>query len=297
MTVNQVLYVLEIAESRSISLAAERLYVSQSALSQQLHRLEDELGYALFLRRGHGLALTPAGERFCEAARPVAESWDLFSQQVSARSVDTRRHMQIGVGARVFSNGLFPKLVAFFETHPEIEISFVTEAGRDFLPMLQKGQLDLVLDVLPSEDYLDHQDDFSAWPLITERQCVLTAREDPRAALSAISLEDLQGSTMISGLEHSSEARILRENFREHGIRISRIYRSDSIDTVMNLVKSGRGLVLGPESFAGYYGVAAIPLSPETKASLQFICYKDRGEKKVIRALRDHLSGICQSQA
>ena len=51
MTIAQVLYVLEIADCRSISAAAERQFISQSALSQQIQRLEGELGYPLFVRR------------------------------------------------------------------------------------------------------------------------------------------------------------------------------------------------------------------------------------------------------
>ena len=72
MTIAQVLYVLEIADCRSISAAAERQFISQSALSQQIQRLEGELGYPLFVRTPRGLTLTAAGETFCREARPVA---------------------------------------------------------------------------------------------------------------------------------------------------------------------------------------------------------------------------------
>lgn len=75
MTIAQVLYVLEIADCRSISAAAERQFISQSALSQQIQRLEGELGYPLFVRTPRGLTLTAAGETFCREARPVAEQW------------------------------------------------------------------------------------------------------------------------------------------------------------------------------------------------------------------------------
>ena len=70
MTIAQVLYVLEIADCRSISAAAERQFISQSALSQQIQRLEGELGYPLFVRTPRGLTLTggPAGRRAVAAA-------------------------------------------------------------------------------------------------------------------------------------------------------------------------------------------------------------------------------------
>ena len=65
MTIQQVLYVLEIASRSSVSQAAQKLYLSQSALSQQLRRLEEELGYALFSRTANGLQLTSEGKHFC----------------------------------------------------------------------------------------------------------------------------------------------------------------------------------------------------------------------------------------
>ena len=61
MTIAQVLYVLEIADCRSISAAAERQFISQSALSQQIQRLEGELGYPLFVRTPRGRDVLPGG--------------------------------------------------------------------------------------------------------------------------------------------------------------------------------------------------------------------------------------------
>ena len=60
----------------------------------------------------------------------------------------------------------------------------------------------------------------------------------------------------------------------------------------MQLVKSGKGLILGPRSFAEYYGVAAVPLLPHIEASLQFICLKERSGRREVRDFRDYLSSL-----
>ncbi|MBP3729543.1 MAG: LysR family transcriptional regulator [Lachnospiraceae bacterium] len=288
MTMQQILYALETAGCGSISSAAERLYISQSALSQQIHRLEKELGYDLFVRNNQGLSLTPEGEAFCEQARSVAEAWSSFTRQVQ-RPGGGGRHLRIGVGSRVFSNGLFPRIVAYFEERPELEISFITEAGRDFLTALRQKSLDMALDVLPSEDYVSEHSEYMSLPLIREVQCILMARENPLAGKKTLRYKDLEGSTMISGLEQSSEARILREMVKKHDVHLKRMYRSDGIDTVMRLVKGGKGLILGPRSFAEYFGVAAVPLSPRVEASLQFICLKERASRREIAEFRSFL--------
>ena len=295
MTISQVLYVLEAAGCGSISTAAERLFISQSALSQQIHRLEKELGYDIFVRSNQGLSLTPEGERFCEEAQDVADAWDRFTRQVQSTQ-RTGRHLRIGVGSRVFSNGLFPKIISYFEERPELEISFITEASRDFLLPLKQKSLDLALDVLPAEDYVSDHSEYFSLPLIREVQCILMAPENPLAHKKTLRFQDLEGSTMISGLEQSSEARLLREMVRKYDIHLRRVYRSDGIDTVMQLVRSGRGLILGPRSFAAYYGVSAVPLTPRTEASLQFICLKERAGRREIREFRDYLLSLNRGQ-
>ena len=149
MTIAQVLYVLEIADCRSISAAAERQFISQSALSQQIQRLEGELGYPLFVRTPRGLTLTAAGETFCREARPVAEQWQRLCSAVKPDGRRGRR-LRIGMGARVYSNRLFQDIARYFDSHPEIDVTFVTEAGLDVLAGLRDGSIDLALDRLPA---------------------------------------------------------------------------------------------------------------------------------------------------
>ena len=81
MTVTQVLYALEVARCQNVSRAAERLLLSQSALSQQLRRLEQELGYPIFTRTLHGVQLTPEGERILNAYERFAADINAYSQE------------------------------------------------------------------------------------------------------------------------------------------------------------------------------------------------------------------------
>ena len=207
MTIAQVLYVLEIADCRSISAAAERQFISQSALSQQIQRLEGELGYPLFVRTPRGLTLTAAGETFCREARPVAEQWQRLCSAVKPDGRRGRR-LRIGMGARVYSNRLFQDIARYFDSHPEIDVTFVTEAGLDVLAGLRDGSIDLALDRLPAGEEGDPS--LFVCDLVQERQCVLMSPDDPRAALPWLSFGDLQGCNMISGLENSAEDRMLR---------------------------------------------------------------------------------------
>ena len=89
MTIIQVLYVLEVARHQSISKAAERLFISQPALSAQIRKLEQELGCSLFRREHQGVSLTVAGKAFCKTARPVETAWKRLRQE--SRNPSDRR--------------------------------------------------------------------------------------------------------------------------------------------------------------------------------------------------------------
>ena len=81
MTLQQLRYIIEIAQSGSISLAAQRLFITQPSLSASIKELENEIGIELFKRTNRGITVTPEGVKFLAYARQVVEQADLLEQQ------------------------------------------------------------------------------------------------------------------------------------------------------------------------------------------------------------------------
>lgn len=296
MTITQLIYALETARRRNISKAADALFVSQSALSQQLQKLEKELGYRVFERTAHGLQITGDGAAFCEEAEDLISHWEQFQKAVRRDASVKKRHLRICMGSRVYSNGLFQDVIRFFDDHDDLEVTFVTEAGRDFITGLRDGSVDLAIDRLPTEDFALDQNALYACSLVKEKQCVLMANEDPRAMRESISFKELQGATMISGLENSSEDKTLKETCRKYGLTFNRVFRSDGIETNMNLVRSGKGVALGPKSFADFYHVSAVELTPPVDITLKFICLRNSLNRREILLFRDYLLETCRER-
>ena len=296
MTMTQILYALETARRKNISKAADALFVSQSAISQQLSKLEKELGYPLFERTVHGLQMTQEGETFCVQAQSLLEHWEQFQKTVKHIAVEKKRRLRIGLGSRVYSNGLFQDVVRFFDDKSDLEVTFVTVAGWDFLTGLQEGEVDLAIDRLPTEDFVANQNALYSCSLVREKQCVLMSRDDPRASRESIAFRELQGATMISGLENSSEDKTLRELCRKHNLTLQRVFRSDGIETSMNLVRSGKGVAFGPKSFAEFYQLAAVELSPPEDITLKFICLKSSLHRQEILLFRYYLRESCRKR-
>ena len=292
MTIRQLVYITEIAKEKSISQAAERLFLSQPALSLQIHALEEELGYTLFDRTSKGLQLTEAGKHFCAEAQQLLDHWENFRRQVLPTEKQ-RRRLRVGLGARVYSNLLFPAVAAYFEKRPQLEVTFLTEAGMDAYSALREGKLDLALDRMPESEIQGPDSACSAWELIREQQCVLAGSQDHLGKRESLRFPELEKHPILTGLAGSVEDRLLQEEFRSHGIAPGRIFRSDSIDTLMRMVRSGSGIAIGPRSFASYYGVTAVPLDPPQQDSLYFACRKKDVRKPEIRAFREYLLDLC----
>ena len=293
MNITQIQYVLAVAECGSISRAASKLFVSQPALSLQIKKLEQELGFSLFFRTAQGVSLTEEGNLFCADARAVRQAWDTLRETGIRLGGKQRERISVHLGPRVFSNGLFPKIVAFFEQHPQMEPTFIMAGGGSFLEDLKRGDIDVALNYLPSEDALTDARRFSCCELIRERHCLLTGQGTALAERKSVSYHDLTDLTIIAAPEDSLEAQIMNRMLQKYGVTPGRMYRLDGIDTTMEMIRGGTGVALGPESFAAYYGVCTVPLEPPVEESLYFVCLREKQEQTGIRALRKYLRENC----
>lgn len=294
MNFTQMMYALAVARHRNISRAAASLFISQPALSLQIKKLEEELGVPLFKREPQGVQLTSQGELFYQRAQAVEQAWYQLQDAMSETRKRVRKHLRIGIGTRVYTNNLFDPLMRFFDRHPEMNVTLVTEASGDFVQGLESGALDLALDRLPAAGTRGKSSRLYVSELIRERQCVLTSQDDPLAKLDAVDFSRLEGRTIITGLENSEEDKMALHTFSSYGVSLNKIYRSDGIETIMMLVEKGKGITLGPGSFQSYFGIRAIPLLPESYLSMNFICLRERMQDPDLRMLRDYLSGICR---
>ena len=210
MNIQQLTYIVEIANCKSISRAAEYLFVSQPALSQQIRNLEKELGYRVFHRTSKGLELTEKGNVFYQKAQEMLKDWNRFKEEVISGT--EHKKLKIGLGARVYSNRLFPKIARYFERHPELEVTFYTEAGLDAYAAIKDGSLDMALDRMPENEIGMEKCVCFAKELIREKQCILMAPDHPLTQKKNASIMDCREYTMLTGLEHSVEDRLLRQH-------------------------------------------------------------------------------------
>jgi LysR family transcriptional regulator, hydrogen peroxide-inducible genes activator len=232
--------ILKIAERGSFSQAARDLGVTQPAISQQVGRLEAELGRALFERHGRSISLTEAGEKLCQHARQIIALADDARRIVT----DDGQSGRITVAAiPTIAPYLLPEVLSTFRTtHPQAHVEVHEEVTASLLQRCSNGEIDLGLLALPAERKYLHFERLYDEELLL----VLPAQHD-LAKARKVRLEDLQDEPFVL----LDEAHCLSGDIRSFCLR-KRFQpvatgRTTQLTTVQELVALGHGISLIPE--------------------------------------------------
>jgi DNA-binding transcriptional LysR family regulator len=188
MELRHLRYFIAIAEERSFTGAAERLWIAQPGLSTQMRRLEAELGVQLFERHSRGIDLTQAGKLFLERARVAVSAADV--------ALATGRDLEAGVSGSLrlglATGARWPLaaelLLRFAQARPGVELAVVEAYGGTLRRDLRAGRLDAL--IAPA-GY--GSGDLGALELGYEDWVVLVGTAHPLAGIGAVDAEDLQG--------------------------------------------------------------------------------------------------------
>src|SRR3954465_15167940 len=149
MELRHLRYFVAIAEERSFTRAAERLWVAQPGLSTQIRRLESELGVQLFDRHTRGVDLTDAGELFLERARTALAAADVARSTGHDLEAGLVGNVRLGIVSGAGWPGPSALLGHFGRERPAVELTVVEAYGGTLLRDLRDGRLDAML--APSE--------------------------------------------------------------------------------------------------------------------------------------------------
>ena len=141
---------LTIADTRSFQRAAERLHVTQTAVSARVRTLEEALGRPVFVRNKAGAVLTPAGEQFLPHARTLVQVWERARQQVA---VPAGRRAVLALGCEIsLWHPMLPRwLVRMRERAPDLALRCTVGPPRDLLDQVASGVLDVAIAYAPQQ--------------------------------------------------------------------------------------------------------------------------------------------------
>lgn len=242
MEFHQLRYICAIAETGSFSRAAERCHVAQPSLSQQVLKLEEDLGTKLFDRLGRSVHLTEAGRAFLPHARSILHHMEAARLSVTTQSADVRGSVAVGVIPTVAPYLMPGYTASFAKEYPEAKLRIVEETTPVLVESLRSLSIDIAILALP----LRHKD-LEAIPLLTEPMFAVLPKDHPRAGAKVLSLKELRGESFV----------MLRDGhcFRDQSIaacsrarvtpRIA--FESGQFSSLFGMVAAGVGVSLVPE--------------------------------------------------
>jgi DNA-binding transcriptional LysR family regulator len=248
-------YVVQLAKERNFSRAAEKLHIAQPSLSQQLSKLEHELGVLLFSRTTNSVEPTHAGSVFIEKAAAILDAVEQLRQEMDDLAQMRKGRLIVGSLPITGSHVLPHVLPVFRARYPEIEVTLVEDTTSRLEQLTAVGQTDLSLLSLPLGD------PSLAWEPLIEEEIILAVPPRHRLAGRSDSLEvaELAGEPFIVLKKGQGFRKITLDLCHDAGIEPRVVFESGNIETVQSLVAAGMGLAFVPQMVARTPGT---PLSP-----------------------------------
>ena len=142
MEFRQIQYFITLYEDGSVTRAARRLHIVQSALSMQMAKLEAEVGQRLFVRTPQGMQPTPEGRRLYRLFLPVVTGYQRAREQVIEATGELNGEVRFGMIATIAQGVLVDAILEFSSAHPKVELSMTDGFSGDLIDAVALGQLD-----------------------------------------------------------------------------------------------------------------------------------------------------------
>ncbi|MEV6409578.1 LysR family transcriptional regulator [Streptomyces bobili] len=235
-------YFAAVAEELHFTRAAERLFVSQPALSKQIRMLERQLGAPLFERDRQGVRLTPVGAALLPHASQVLAAWDAAREAVEVAKAGQRTTLLVGMSTSPGRSGLLPAIRSrFTDAHPDVTVKLRQVSWEDSTAGLSDASSDLAFIWLPLPD-----PDRYTWVVVAEEpRLVALPQEHPLAARAAIDFADLLDEPFLALPESAGALRDYWLALDARGARPLRIGAEiASTDETYEALVDGRGVCL-----------------------------------------------------
>ena len=252
-----------VADEGSLTRAAERLHLTQSALSHQLLDIERRLGLALFHRVSKRMILTQAGERLLSSARRILDELQKTEDEVRLFADNRRGVLRFTTECYTCYHWLPVLMKRFQMRHPAIELFIDVESTDTPIEALLAGRIDLAL---ITDDVKDKR--IETRPLFTDEMVLIAAPEHRLASRPYVTAKEIAAETLLMYAE-PGDSTVYRRLFRPAGLMPARWMRVQLTEAIVEMVRNGIGVsVMARWMVAPQIASKAVAEVPVTKRGL-----------------------------
>jgi LysR family transcriptional regulator, cyn operon transcriptional activator len=237
MDLRHLRYFVAIADSATMAMAAEKVFVTQSTLSHQLAQLEIELGVQLFERVGRGLKLSDYGKEYLAYARGILRQVEEGKQALSDLRMVTSGSLRIGV-IHSFVTHVMPHVIArFLKRYPHVKLKVHELTALDIEAQVEAGELDLGFAFSPTSGAGNRL--IEGEHLFDDVLALAVPKKHEFAKRQSISFIQLNGLPLAMMSQRFATRRLLDGHFAKSGISPTIVIEIDSVDALQRLVEQG----------------------------------------------------------
>jgi LysR family transcriptional regulator, hydrogen peroxide-inducible genes activator len=242
MQIHQLRYFCAVAMSGSFTRAAQHEHVAQPSLSQQIRKLEDELGTRLFDRLGRSVCVTAFGKAFLPRAEAILRQVSDAKYEIEEMVGTARGKVVVGAIPTIAPYFLPNRLASFGRKFPEIQLQVVEDLTAELLDRLHDGSVDLALLVLPVGGNA-----YSAQEILRERLYLVVPAHHRLARKPKVHLKEIEGDPFLL----LKEGHCFRENTLSAcgraRLQPNVMFESGQFTTILAMVAAGTGVSVVPE--------------------------------------------------
>jgi LysR family transcriptional regulator for metE and metH len=231
-----------IHEEGGLARAAERLNVTQSALSHQIKGLEDQTGVELFVRRSKPLRLSAAGQRLLRLADKVLPEIEAAQAEFAGLRAGSSGRLHIAIECHACFEWLFPVLEAFRKSWPEVDVDIRPGLAFDALPALEKEEVDVVISSDPEE-----LPGVTFTPLFDYAPVFVASAQHPLARKRFIEAKDFRAETLITYPVERARLDVFSQLLTPAKVEPAAIRQVELTAVILLLVASNRGVAVLPD--------------------------------------------------
>lgn len=229
----------EVALSESISDASKRLYITQSAVSKAIKKLESDLDTDLFFRNSKGVKLTEKGKELLFYVEEAFNNLTTAERTMLESKTLNKGKLSIGVPSQIGSFYIFEDIANFHRKYPNIEITIISKTTTQLLKLLEQHEIDFIIDTSPINTNIDN---IVIKHLSDVKNC-FAVRSNTSLDISKIkSIKDLAGYPLVLPIKGTDNRRQLDRLFDSFNVNLDNVINIHTSEMIVGSIKEDLGI-------------------------------------------------------
>lgn len=254
-----------VADGQSFSNAAEKMHITQPAISKRIHLLEQKLEVQLFDRIGRKVSLTEAGRTLLPHAREILSGIKQAKQAIADLSGEVRGELKLITSHHIGLHRLPKLLRQYTETYPNVELNIRFMDSSQAYESVLRGDCDLCIITEVNEEDAALQSK-TIW---TDRMLFVAAPQHPLSSRDSLTLADMSAFQALLPEKHIYTTALVENLFVKNGLNIKMNLSTNYLETIKALISAGYAWGMLPESMLNDGALTVLPvLDSKTKTAI-----------------------------